>query len=292
MNLFKLKTKIRRSLNQKLKFEHPSSAPFLSGDTFRSICNHAYDEFSDIDPHQVQQSDIVFVKNNFLKDFFVEIHPEIKNQYILLSHNDDTTIDESFLPFVDEKIIHWFGVNINVEHPKMTPLPIGLENMSYRRNGLLKYFDKKEMSNKKSQEKYIISAINIEKHTNKERIFAVEQAKKNSLVTTILAMSNHQEYIDTIQQYKFIISPRGEGIDCHRTWEALYLGLFPIVTECPNTNSFVRAGIPLFPLKSWENIGSVNQTELVDFYNKNMDKLNHPAAFIDYWIDLIHKKRV
>jgi hypothetical protein len=31
------------------------------------------------------------------------------------------------------------------------------------------------------------------------------------------------------RQYPFWLSPRGNGIDCHRTWEALYLDIIPIV---------------------------------------------------------------
>jgi hypothetical protein len=31
------------------------------------------------------------------------------------------------------------------------------------------------------------------------------------------------------RQYPLWLSPRGNGIDCHRTWEALYLDIIPIV---------------------------------------------------------------
>jgi len=31
------------------------------------------------------------------------------------------------------------------------------------------------------------------------------------------------------RQYPFWLSPRGNGLDCHRTWEALYLDVIPIV---------------------------------------------------------------
>ena len=31
------------------------------------------------------------------------------------------------------------------------------------------------------------------------------------------------------RRYSFWISPRGHGMDCHRTWEALYLDIIPIV---------------------------------------------------------------
>jgi hypothetical protein len=32
-------------------------------------------------------------------------------------------------------------------------------------------------------------------------------------------------------QYKYWLSPRGMGIDCHRTWEALYLNRVPIIPD-------------------------------------------------------------
>ena len=31
------------------------------------------------------------------------------------------------------------------------------------------------------------------------------------------------------RQFPFWLSPRGNGLDCHRTWEALYLDIIPIV---------------------------------------------------------------
>jgi hypothetical protein len=34
---------------------------------------------------------------------------------------------------------------------------------------------------------------------------------------------------DRNRHYPFWLSPRGNGIDCHRTWEALYLDIIPIV---------------------------------------------------------------
>ena len=34
-----------------------------------------------------------------------------------------------------------------------------------------------------------------------------------------------------LSSYKFALSPEGNGIDCHRTWECLYLGVIPIVKK-------------------------------------------------------------
>ncbi|KAI8801833.1 hypothetical protein BJ742DRAFT_744152 [Cladochytrium replicatum] len=43
--------------------------------------------------------------------------------------------------------------------------------------------------------------------------------------------------------YKFGISLFGNGVDCYRTWELLYLGVIPIVKS--STINFVYAGLPV-----------------------------------------------
>eukprot|EP00796_Vickermania_ingenoplastis_P002563 gene2563-biopygen2054 len=46
------------------------------------------------------------------------------------------------------------------------------------------------------------------------------------------------EYFNISQQYNFVISPPGNGYDCYRTYEALSLGLIPILLD-PNNNNVV-----------------------------------------------------
>ncbi len=33
----------------------------------------------------------------------------------------------------NDLLLHWFSVNADREHPKLSPVPIGLMNMGYRR---------------------------------------------------------------------------------------------------------------------------------------------------------------
>ena len=40
-------------------------------------------------------------------------------------------------------------------------------------------------------------------------------------------------YSKTVAAHKFVVSPRGNGIDTHRFWEAVYLGAVPIVLHSP-----------------------------------------------------------
>lgn len=44
---------------------------------------------------------------------------------------------------------------------------------------------------------------------------------------------HHGQYFDTLPSYKFIISPEGNGIDCHRHYEAFLAGCIPILERNP-----------------------------------------------------------
>lgn len=45
-------------------------------------------------------------------------------------------------------------------------------------------------------------------------------------------------YYSQIAAHRFVLSPPGRGIDCYRTWEALYLGAVPVVVDSPPMTAF------------------------------------------------------
>jgi hypothetical protein len=45
-------------------------------------------------------------------------------------------------------------------------------------------------------------------------------------------------YYSDIAAHRFVLSPEGNGVDCYRTWEALYLGAIPIVMTSAVTSAF------------------------------------------------------
>lgn len=50
-------------------------------------------------------------------------------------------------------------------------------------------------------------------------------------------------YYANLASHRFVLSPEGNGVDCYRTWEALYLGAIPIVMSSPATSAF--ADLPI-----------------------------------------------
>jgi hypothetical protein len=54
------------------------------------------------------------------------------------------------------------------------------------------------------------------------------------------------------RQYPLWLSPRGNGIDCHRTWEALYLDAIPIVWH--STLDSLFTDLPVIIINDWSEI--------------------------------------
>jgi len=55
---------------------------------------------------------------------------------------------------------------------------------------------------------------------------------------------DHSYYYHILPKYKFIVSPEGNGIDCHRHYEALLAGCIPILERNPLTEEKYK-GCPI-----------------------------------------------
>jgi hypothetical protein len=74
---------------------------------------------------------------------------------------------------------------------------------------------------------------------------------------------------------KFVISPPGNGIDCHRTWEALYMGCIPIVIKNDIYDNW--SDLPILQVESYSQL--TNET-LENFLKKDF---NSEMIEMEYW---------
>jgi hypothetical protein len=292
MKLFKIKTKIRRMLVSFLKTNRPPSFPFITGDGFRVLAQHILDESSDIKTDLVEQNDIIFVRNDFLEEFFKTKHPQIMNQYILISSNDDSNTELKYEKYINEdKILHWFSKNVVFKHKKITPIPIGLTNYYYNFMGrgkisyILKTIREINISNKKNK-----ISFGFFLYSNKEREKLAIDLQKNELAE-VIDEKDQLEYFKKMAKYNFTVSPEGNGIDCHRTWEALYFKTIPIVKRSLVTEYFKNLGLPILIVDTWDELDNFNN----DFLNRTYRDLEigftRPELYMSFWIDLILSKR-
>ena len=228
----------------------------------------------------MKEGDSIFVNGYLLEEFFKNIHPKIPMSYILISHNSDNAVPHKFFSYLnDSKIISWFGQNVHLKHPKIIALPIGLANSQYKHGNI--QLLKKIQKQKPEKKNLLYMNFLIENYPrNRSKVYEIFAGKNYCYIAK---NKTYEEYLKDIAESKFVLSPRGNGLDCHRTWEALYLGSVPIVESSALDPLFEN--LPVLIIKNWEEI---NEEMLNNFYEKTKnEKFQKEKLFMQYWHDLI-----
>jgi len=87
--------------------------------------------------------------------------------------------------------------------------------------------------------------------------------------------------------YAFVLSPFGNGMDCHRTWEALLCGCIPIVRSSVFDELF--EGLPVLIVDKWEDISlQLLVTALAHFKDKyDKNDLRYEKLELSYYTKMI-----
>lgn len=266
--------KIRMSNNS-----HPDSSPFITGDGFRTMATHIYDTESTIDPLAVQKNDIVFVALPLIREYLESVHRRIKNPYILISHNGDTCIDESFRRYIDKKIVRWWTQNLMIKHPKLFAIPIGIENLSYYNHGIPELFAKRHSGKRKNRVLFGFSVS-----TNPAVRGPIQTLlQKISTCDEITERLNSKQYIEKLREYQFVASPPGNGEDCIRTWEAMYVGTIPIVLKSTMVDFFSDTKFPMWVVDNYTELENMTESRLRKKFDAVMKNSTNEALYLPYW---------
>lgn len=219
---------------------------FISGNNFKRNCHYSYDEYGFNKILEPKENEIVkfFVKIDFVHAFFSN---KVNRPYILITHNGDLPVNDTYVNYLnDENLITWYGQNVNIIHPKLKSIPIGIANEIWPHG------DKNilnEVINEDNKKEKLIY-VNFDVNTNlSERTYCLNEINKHGL-----KMENKlpfKDYLVDLSKSYFVVSPNGNGIDCHKTWEALYLKTIPIVTKSINIDFYKK--YPIFVINDWSN---------------------------------------
>jgi hypothetical protein len=199
-----------------------------------------------------------------------------------------------YLEFIEsEKIIHCFIQNCAVSHPKITKIPIGLNYHTYQCFGQNALEQEKIIKRIQSQNiplKHRIMKCYGNFHFNKDasrfgydRIDAVSQISKDLIDYAQKKTEKYESYL--IQsQYMFVVSPHGNGLDCHRTWESMYMNCIPIVKTSVLDDLY--DDLPVLIVKEWKDITQ----ELLDstVHRYKMMQFKYEKLTLKYWVDKIY----
>lgn len=284
--LFKVYRTIGRLIIKYSSNPRPHSYPFITSDGFRKIADHIYDNVcKNFVPEKVKERDIVFVGDENIEKFLTEIHPKIKVNYILITDNGDNTIDQKVFDLAKDKILKWYGINVLISDPRIIPIPLGIENKHYYVCGIPAIFNNviKKNHSKRNRIFYGFSVFN----NKEERQPAMDVLKVNSLAETFKRWMNFYQYLNLLATYKFVASPPGSSVEGHRTWDALYIGIIPIVKSSITTDYFEKIGVPLWVIKDWHELDNISEKDLEEKFESIKKNSKIETIYMDYWIDKI-----
>ena len=249
----------------------------------------------------------VYVCSDLLIFFVTDILPKINKRFVLVSGDSDICVPkeavnyEEFNKLIQSPyLIKWLVQNTQIQYiNKMIQLPIGVDyhTISNDPDHQWKLPDESHLPG--AQERVL---INIKEKSNPfyERIpniyvnFSVindrfgdrEDSLKN-IPSELLIINDtftpRTNNWNNIVNYTFVLSPFGNGMDCHRTWEALCLGCIPIIMTSALSRLFVD--LPVLIVDDWTQITEKLLIDtLVDFKNRQLmfDKLK-----MSYWLEKI-----
>jgi hypothetical protein len=191
----------------------------------------------------------VFVYAHRLREF----NPaNYDSSFVLVTHNSDENIGDHFNTIFDHpNITRVYSQNLMTTHPKCQFIPIGQANRqwSHGNTGSLLAIMRKTDSTPKTNHIYYNFAIG----TNpRERGKCAGAMNRKQLPVT--PMCRYDSYLALLATYKYCICPVGNGVDTHRFWECVYLGVIPIVVRNPLITHIESAGYKMIVLNDWDEL--------------------------------------
>jgi hypothetical protein len=172
----------------------------------------------------------------------------------LFLHNCDEVPSNEIVQGLAKRFSKVFLVNWIGNFENVYPIPIGLENRSFHTNGVPKDFRKlirKGIPSIDQRRNQILVSFSVSTNPAQRRdaIHKVNQIKTPEVRTFNGGVGDyHREVLNS----RFVLSPPGNGYDCHRTWEAIYLGAIPIVKR--QFWPFEHMNLPVIIIDDWENL--------------------------------------
>ena len=250
-----------------------TTSEIIDGDFFENLADcKIYDKLP------TKEIVVLYADTDMYERAIYVIQNNPNQKFKLITHNSDKSVDICYVP---DNLIMWYAQNLNFKHPRIEPIPIGLENTHW-------HPDKRNILNKKISLRYQNKRIkkplcqfNPCTHTLERNNLLSMVANEHITADAFYCLNgvNFESYVDNLLSYGFCLCPRGNGIDTHRMWEAILLGSIPIVKKY-HTHIFAEE-LPIIYVDSWRHI---NNEFLESEYNRiNRNLFDTSILKKSYW---------
>ena len=231
------------------ELSHPSADKrFFSTNSLAARCRYVFN-YGWFTVNEECQNNWYYSKTDDVDYFLAHHAPD--TDFVLFSGHTDSSIGRRYKRHLRRpELTAWFGVNVTLEDPKLVPMPLGIANPHPRwPNGDAETLRKVQESG--IEKRRLFHAAYTVRTNPRER--------KRCLRETGVELDppmEFEDYLVKLASSYFCISPKGRGIDCNRTWEALYMRAIPVVTRSALTDR--HPDFPMIVVEDWSEFRSID----------------------------------
>ena len=228
-------------------------------------------------------NNLVFCKPEYLSLLrtYVNIGSvQLPEEFDLVTHNSDINFTLEEIDYVLDlfpNINKWYTQNLIFNHPKLRPIPIGIANPKWSHGNQSRFSEIISEQQEKTEKVYVNFNVSTNPTARYDCLNKIGdqypiQNKKNYPNSAsirdhdLFVDSTQKDYLRNIAKSCFTVSPVGNGVDCHKTWESLYMKSIPIVTRWHGAEKFKEMGIPMIIIDDWSELKDLHLT--IDLYKK------------------------
>ena len=284
-------------------------------DSYKYISEYDDSGNYSMDLSKIKPHDTVYFTNLSLRRLHKQI-ALITKPFILVSGGGDCECpnqifetDAEFQTFIDcPNIVHWFCQNTLIKHPKITPIPLGLdyETVMYYNNirndrgpKMTPLEQEKQITDLRQNvlpfwERIPICYGNFQylltTKYGSDRVDAI-----NKIPTKLIYYDSKNLRQTTFRnqtEFAFVVSPFGQDYECIRTWEALCLGCIVILKTSPLDP--IYSDLPVLIINDWSEITQPfleSAIETFKFKHQN-GEFNYEKLTKRYWSLLIQLQKL
>jgi len=230
---------------------------------------------------RISASRSIFVYTEAIGLFQEHVWPRLTgNGYVLITHNSDHEVGSEQLPWIESnsgRLAHWFAQNLVVDHPKLSPLPIGLANRPWPHGDVELLCQIATQAEKLPRSALLYVNFDPSTHPDRERAWEAVRSLMPTGEPTRRRAQPFADYLRDLARHRFCVCPRGNGIDTHRFWECLYLGVVPVVERSAHTERWACEGVPLVLLDDWSELSRASTGLYISLASRASDQRDDRA---------------
>lgn len=260
----------------------------------------------------VRAGDLVWVRLIALPQFVREVLPGIVEPFALVTGDEDWAIPSGYedsARIVESRyVVRWFTQNYDGSDRsgKISGIPIGLDFHTISNRRKWGHWPATPAEQEAELQALIASmpptrsrelAAHADFHFNKRKhqTWGDTRGEIESLLRQNDNVVFQQRKVRRIElwqektRYAFVVSPHGNGLDCHRTWESLVLGNIPIVRR--SSLDPLYEGLPVVIVDDWSEITKDNLRRWLEVHGDAFEQPEVQLRLTNrYWIE--HMRRI